>query len=150
MVIKFAATVALSFAFALGASANDEKGAEKPTRAEKRMASVEDKYEPAGSVKRCIPLRSIRDSRVIDDQTIFFKGTGAKAYLNRLPRRCPRLSAEERFSYRVSIGQLCGSDIITVLDSMGGSWGSCGLGDFEVWHRKSKDDATEDNSSKSE
>lgn len=136
MAIKLIGTVILGVGIAF--AANADEGKKKQSRAEKRMASVEEKYEPTGQTKRCVPLRSLRDSRIIDDQTIFFRAGGGKAYLNRLPRRCPRLASEERFSYRVSIGQLCNTEIITVLDSMGSSWGSCGLGDFEVWQKKSK------------
>lgn len=138
MAIKLVGTVFLGIGIAFAASA--EEGEKKQSRAEKRMASVEKKYEPTGKTKRCVPLRSLRESRIIDDQTIFFRGLGSKAYVNRLPRRCPRLASEERFSYRVSIGQLCNTEIITVLDSMGGSWGSCGLGDFEVWQKKNEEE----------
>lgn len=118
-----------------GTSAADEK---EMTKAEKRLAQIEKKYQPTGQTRACVPLRSLRESRVIDDQTIFFKGPGKRAYINRLPRRCSRLAFENRFSYTTTIGQLCKSEIITVLDNMGSAWGSCGLGQFEEWEKKPK------------
>ncbi|TNE62463.1 MAG: hypothetical protein EP335_12805 [Alphaproteobacteria bacterium] len=122
--------------------ADDDK---EPTRAEKRLANVMEKYEATGEVRHCIPLRFLRESTIIDDQTIFFRGLGKKGYMVHLPYRCSRLAAEERFAYRNSIGQLCKSDIITVLDSFGREWGSCGLGEFEEMKKKprsaDKDDA---------
>jgi len=110
----------------------------KVSRSEKRLAKIEAKYQPTGAIKTCIPLRSLRNTSIIDDQTIFFKGPGKKAYFNRLPRRCSRLAAEERFSYSTTIGHLCKHEIITVLDSMGSAWNSCGLGEFEEWEKKPK------------
>jgi hypothetical protein len=121
-----------SFAYA------DDNGEKKQTRAEKKWSKVEARYQPTGETKRCVPLRHLRESRILDAQTIFFRSVGKKAYVNRLPRKCPRLVAEERFSYSTTIGQLCNTEIITVIDSMGSSWGGCGLGDFEVWQRKPK------------
>ena len=109
--------------------------------AENAMAKLEKKYQATGKAKKCVSLRSLRDSNVIDNQTIFFKGPGKKAYLNRLPRTCSRLAAEKRFSYRTSLSQLCSTDVITVLDSFGRSWSRCGLGEFEVWQAKPKNEA---------
>ncbi|MBV1900139.1 MAG: hypothetical protein KUG56_00555 [Kordiimonadaceae bacterium] len=120
-----------------------EKVAEKAAKntAEKAMAKLEKKYQATGTAKKCVSLRFLRDSNVIDNQTIFFEGPGKKAYLNRLPRACSRLAAEKRFSYRTSLSQLCSTDVITVLDSFGRSWGRCGLGEFEVWQAKPKNES---------
>lgn len=119
--------------------AGDKDEDKKLTRSEKRLASIEKRYQPTGKMKSCISLRSLRNSQIIDDQTIFFSGIGRRVYFNRLPRRCSRLAVEERFSYRSSVGQLCKSDFITVLDSMGSSLNSCGLGQFEEWEKKPKE-----------
>jgi len=121
--------------FSAESGADDDK---KLTKSEKRLASIVEKYQPTGVVKSCVSMRKLRTSRIIDDKTIFFKGIGKRAYINRLPRRCNRLAYEERFSYRASIGQLCKSEIITVLDSMGSALNSCGLGQFEEWEKKPK------------
>ena len=117
---------------------------EKLTKSEKRLAAITKKYQPTGKFKSCVSLRTMRDSRIIDDQTIFFSGIGKYVYFNRLPRRCPRLAFEERFSYSTSIGQLCKNDYITVLNSMGSPLNSCGLGQFEQWEKKPKADKNSD------
>lgn len=115
-------------------------GEESLTKAEKRLAKVQENYELTGEVRSCIPLNLLRDSRVIDNQTIFFRGPGRKAYLNKLPRTCSRLVSEDRFAYRTSIGQLCHLDIITVVDSFGRSLSHCGLGKFEELQSKPSSD----------
>lgn len=85
-----------------------------------------------GPAKSCIPLRSIRETRVRDDRTIDFVTSGRKAFRNVLPDACPGLGFEQRFAYATSLGQLCSTDIITVLYQTGGARGaSCGLGKFQ-------------------
>lgn len=120
-------------------SADDEK----MTRSEKRMARIMEDYKPTGNVKHCVSLRFLRDSTIVDDQTIFFKSVGKRAYMNRLPHKCSRLFAEERFMYSTSISSLCKMEIITVLDSFGRQWGSCGLGEFEEMEKLSKAEKAE-------
>jgi hypothetical protein len=65
--------------------------------------------------ERCVRTRSIRRTRVIDDQTIAFFMRNGDVYINSLPSRCPQLDREQRFSYTVRSGQLCSTDVITVL-----------------------------------
>ncbi|WP_340313203.1 hypothetical protein [Rhizorhabdus argentea] len=92
----------------------------------------EARIKPVGKALDCIPLRSIRNTRVRDDRTIDFYMNGNKVYRNTLPYRCPELGFEEKFSYATSQSQLCSVDIITVLHSppvMRGA--SCGLGKFQ-------------------
>jgi hypothetical protein len=92
---------------------------------------------PAGAPKSCIPLRSIRASHVHGDQVIDFEMNDRHVYRNTLPYPCSGLGFEERFGYATSLGQLCSTDIITVLRSGGGGTGgisrgpSCGLGQFQ-------------------
>lgn len=124
-----------------GQSLADEKG--EMTRSEKRLARVMEDYKATGETKSCVSLRFLRDSTIIDDQTIFFKGIGKTGYMNRLPHRCPRLASEERFMYSTSISMLCKMEIITVLDSFGRQWGSCGLGEFEEMEKLSKAEKAE-------
>lgn len=68
-----------------------------------------------------------------DGGTIDFIMRGGKVYRNRLDGgSCPQLSSEKRFSYKVSGGQLCSIDQITVLVDPGlGRGVSCGLGAFQ-------------------
>lgn len=96
------------------------------------------KYQATGKVKHCISLNRIDRTKVLDDKTILFKMRGRKHFVNRMKHSCPSLKREERFMYKTSIGQLCSIDIITVLDSFGRAWASCGLGDFEEIEKKPK------------
>jgi len=92
----------------------------------------EAKIKPVGEPVNCIPLRSIRETRVRDDSTIDFYMAGRRVYRNRLPLPCPSLGFEERFSYSTSLSQLCSVDSITVLYSSPPQRGaSCGLGKFQ-------------------
>lgn len=86
-----------------------------------------------GEAESCIPLRSIRNTRVRDDRTIDFYMNGRRIYRNTLPQDCGGLGFDRAFSYRTSLSQLCSTDIITVLpqpitNSIPGP--SCGLGEF--------------------
>ena len=85
-----------------------------------------------GAAEDCIPLTSIRSTRVRGDQVIDFEVNGRKTYRNVLPNSCPQLGFEERFAYKTSLAQLCSVDVITVLQSPGLSRGAtCGLGRFQ-------------------
>lgn len=93
------------------------------------------------NAEKCISVRRIRQTKIIDDLNIVFYLSGQKTYHNILPRRCPGLARENRFSYRSSVGQLCDLDSIRVLQ--GGARGleegiSCRLG---LFHPISKEDA---------
>jgi hypothetical protein len=88
--------------------------------------------KPVGKAESCIPLHTIRNTRVRSDSVIDFYTHGRKVYRNTLPHSCPQLGFEERFSYQTSLSQLCSTDIITVLTGPGISRGaSCGLGQFQ-------------------
>ena len=85
----------------------------------------------AGEPENCISISRIAGTRVHDDFTIDFEMTGGNVYRNTLPGRCPGLGFEERFGYRVSTGDLCRLDTITVLYSGAGTRGAtCALGQF--------------------
>ena len=87
---------------------------------------------PVGKAESCIPLHSIRQSRVRSDSVIDIETTGGRVYRNVLPHACPSLGFEERFSYQTSLDRLCSTDIITVIQSPPGISGpSCGLGEFQ-------------------
>lgn len=104
-----------------------------------KLAKALSDYSGTGEIKKCIRVSDIRSTKVIDDQHILFKIRGGKAYLNSLPSRCPRLASENRFSYRVRVGQLCDVDTVTVLHITPGFSGpTCGLGKFEIYE-KNKD-----------
>lgn len=129
-----------------GAPEEEQAEPDKPKgrlaqRAEKRRKRIMEKYQATGNVKHCVPMRSLRQSTILDDQTIFFESIGRRGYMNRLPHTCRGLVREERFAYANSFGSLCRAQIITILDSFGRSWGSCSLGDFEEYEKKPKADS---------
>ncbi|OYU16477.1 MAG: hypothetical protein CFE37_00295 [Alphaproteobacteria bacterium PA4] len=100
-------------------------------------ALAKDKVPPPpvkviGEPINCVNVRNIRQTKVVDDQTIDFVMTGNKIYRNTLPMSCPRLGFERAFMYQTSVAQLCNVDIITVLQQGGGNvrGASCGLGKF--------------------
>lgn len=92
-----------------------------------------DAAHPEGKAESCIPLRSIRETRVLSDSVIDFHMNGRKVYRNTLPNSCPALGFEESFAYETSLSQLCSTDIITVLrhESPLARGASCGLGQFQ-------------------
>mgnify|MGYP007002854366 CR=1 FL=1 len=85
----------------------------------------------AGAVD-CLDIQRIRESRVVDDQTIDFVMRGGETYRSALPNKCPTLGFERAFSYNTSLSKLCTTDIITVVNTGGGPvrGPSCGLGKF--------------------
>ncbi len=89
---------------------------------------------PVAAVKTqdCVQLQNIRQTNVIDDNTIDFIMRDGKTLRNTLPHSCPQLGFERAFTYQTSITQLCSVDIITVLFQSGGirRGASCGLGKF--------------------
>lgn len=89
--------------------------------------------EAIGPGQNCISLAQISSTRIRDDYTIDFMGAGDKVWRNTLPGRCGGLKSADAFSYETSLTQLCGTDIIRVLDRVGGTpqpGASCGLGQF--------------------
>lgn len=86
----------------------------------------------AGPARSCVPLQSIRNSRVLSDRVIDFSGPGRQTYRVVLNQPCPQLGFEQRFTYATSLSQLCAQDIITVLQGPGITRGaSCGLAPFQ-------------------
>jgi hypothetical protein len=86
-----------------------------------------------GPPVNCIRLAQFSDTRVRDDHTIDFLRNSRQGWRNSLPQGCSGLRSANAFSYKVSTGELCSVDIITVLDNVGGGLqrgGSCGLGQF--------------------
>jgi hypothetical protein len=87
---------------------------------------------PAGRPVTCLRTSDIRESLVRSDSVIDFVATGRRVYRVTLPQGCPQLGFERRFGYETTIGQLCSTDIITVLPQTGiGRGASCGLAPFQ-------------------
>jgi len=87
---------------------------------------------PDGEPRNCVPLRNLRESLVRSDRIIDFRISGNRYYRVELPRACPGLNFERRFTYKTSLSQLCAQDIITVLQQTSQMRGaSCGLAPFQ-------------------
>jgi len=91
-------------------------------------------YVRTGTLEACIPLSSIKSTKVLDDSTILFYSNGGGAYLNELPDRCGPLDRNKSITYSTSLSKLCNTDIINVMDfsSSVPKLGTCGLGQFEI------------------
>jgi hypothetical protein len=90
---------------------------------------IPDGWEATGEVRACLNSRLIKDTDVLDNQTILFHLLHNKSYVNRLNNVCIGLEYDKAFSYTISTSSLCRIDIIQVVatTSIGGS---CSLGDF--------------------
>jgi len=90
--------------------------------------------KPEGA-ENCVRLSAIRNTRIVDDQTIIFYMRGGNIFINRLPRRCNGLKRGDGYSYETSLSQLCNTDIIRVLERFGSALPrptvACGLGFFQ-------------------
>lgn len=89
--------------------------------------------DPSQPFDRCVPLTRIDRTEVLDEQNILFYMRGGGIFRNWLPRRCPGLNDRDAFSYRTTLGKLCDSDTITVIDPTGIGTiqgASCRLGGF--------------------
>jgi hypothetical protein len=97
--------------------------------------------ESDDNIRDCVNVSRIRSTRIVDDRNILFYMRGRTVYHNNLPRRCPGLRREGRFSYRTTTGNLCRLDLIRVLYSSGigvEEGVACGLGYF---HEITEEDA---------
>jgi hypothetical protein len=104
------------------------------------LADVPDE-DSDDSTRNCINVSRIRSTKVVDDRNILFYARGSTIYHNILPRRCPGLKREGRFSYRTTTGSLCQLDSIRVLYNSGiglNEGASCTLG---LFHEVTKEDA---------
>ncbi len=88
------------------------------------------KFEKTGETTSCLMLRSIRDTDIVDDNTMLIEASG-ETYLNELSGRCSGLSREGRYVHKSSGARMCQGDILQVIDSFGTMRGACSLGPFE-------------------
>jgi len=83
---------------------------------------------------RCINLRSIDRTEVVDDENIIFYMRGDRIYVNHLKHSAMGLRKNQPFMYETTSTQLCANDMIVVLERWPGGlsrWGSAPLGRFE-------------------
>jgi hypothetical protein len=105
-----------------------------PALADEVVDEVVDEIDEVNA-KNCIRIRSIQNSRIMDDRNIIFVMTGSKNYHNILPRECHGLQREGRFSYGSSSGSLCNLDNIRILYQGGRGLqegNACRLGKFHL------------------
>jgi hypothetical protein len=98
--------------------------------------------DAAAKDPRCLRLRQIEHTTIVDQRTVLFEMRGDTVYRNDLPQRCPGLVREQRFLYRVTMDQLCNTDLITILEDWGFAFTpgtSCRLGDFVEIDRQEAD-----------
>ena len=126
--VAIASAAVVSFALGTLAAHAAEPAAAPPGTP---SAPKKERALPEGA-QRCVSLPQIRSTKVIDAQTILFDMGGNKTLANRLPRKCPGLAFEKRFGYKTSLNQLCNTDVITVITSIGAG-ATCGLGFFEPY-----------------
>jgi len=83
--------------------------------------------------RQCISVSRLKDTYVVDDNTVLFFMRGGDIYRNILSYECHGLKRENRFSYSVKFNRLCDTDWISVLQYFGRDLSegiSCGLGQF--------------------
>ncbi len=96
-----------------------------------------------GKPEMCVDVSRIKETRIIDDQTILFIMKGGQRYLNRLPVKCPGLMLSNGFGYATSIDKLCMQDSIKVLSKGSAIGSTCPLGEFVPFKADMSDSAAE-------
>jgi hypothetical protein len=94
--------------------------------------SAQDDPAPSPS---CLQLGRIDRTEVVDTGNILFYLKDRAIYQNALPHACATLADDKPFLYRVTMNQICDSDVITVLERW--TFGftpteACVLGDFKL------------------
>ena len=94
--------------------------------------AVPDGFRATEETESCLRIHRIKQTKIIDGQTILFRMKGQEYYLNRLPQRCSGLGFDQGFAYDASGSMtLCQSDTITTEFSI------CPLGTFEKLEKTS-------------
>ncbi len=85
-----------------------------------------------GKAQSCISLHQLRETRVRDDWTIDFITENGSVWRNSLTSRCSGLKMSNAITYETSLSELCGVDIIYVLETAPElrRGASCSLGEF--------------------
>lgn len=102
-----------------------------------------DSHLLVGEPINCVEPRNIRNTNVIDNQTIEFRMTGGKILRNDLGRKCPGLSKGDPISYTIRGTRLCNVDQFTVLRTTAGrieTRARCGFGKFQEIEKVKKEE----------
>jgi hypothetical protein len=86
---------------------------------------------PVQQTRDCVSTTQIKNTAVLDDQTIVFQLRDGSVWKNTLDFSCPRLGFYEAFSYESRGMQLCDLDNVKVIETSGFIGPTCGLGKFE-------------------
>jgi hypothetical protein len=103
--------------------------------------SKADKY--LGKSEMCLETERIKETRILDDQTILFEMLGGTIYLTRLPVKCNSLNISGGFQYSTSNNKLCKQDNIRVIEPGQNLGSSCPLGEFFLYKEKGTLDEVE-------
>lgn len=96
-----------------------------------------------GDKEMCLETVRIKETRILDDQTILFEMRGGGFYINRLPVPSPGLKIAGGFSYSTSIAKLCRQDSIKVISPGSAPTGTALLGEFVQFKEKGTVDQIE-------
>lgn len=93
----------------------------------------------AGKPQSCVPIMQLRNTRIIDSQTILFEGNGGQIWRNDPPHGCPALAPQRTLVLRTSLSSHCRGDIFQVIDPPAHmTFGACGFGDFVPYEKPKK------------
>jgi len=98
-----------------------------------KMPAVTPAAEVVGEARDCLNITQFSSSKIRNDWTIDFYGSGQKVWRVTLPNRCSGLRSADSFTYETSLTQLCKHDIIYPLMQLGGTLqrgAGCGMGPF--------------------
>lgn len=128
--------LALGLIAGLAACAED-RPIEMAANDEARIASELRDYEVSGPTVACVSQRDLEGNRSVGEGAILFESRGSGVYVNRPRAGCPELKFGRGLQTRTPITRLCEGDIARVVDfSTGMEYGSCGLGEFTPYRRR--------------
>ncbi len=117
-------TVICSFAQAAEATSEPGKEAAIPSTAEasKQELTVDQilaetlQEEDYGEVTRCIDMKRIRDSKILDRQHVAFRQSNSRIYIVKLIAPCRSLDYDDVLAIHSNSGRLCRLDTINTID----------------------------------
>ena len=93
-----------------------------------RAESQSEQY--LGEREMCLEVVRIKESVILDDQTILFEMLGGAFYLSRLPVECPGLKIAGGFGYETHLDKFCKQETIQVIGSGSSVGNTCMMGEF--------------------
>lgn len=108
----------------------------EPSRAERQMERMLSGKSP-GEPQRCIWLREINGTSIIDQDTILYRVDSQTVYRNEIPGGCPGLQDDRAIStQQPSDVRLCEGESIGVFEPQTGvEYGRCAIGAFVPYRR---------------